>query len=141
MRSELERNHYLGETPCSNPLSAHFERHIEQGTRLERARKRVAVVQGVQGMRWYEVRCQGAQAHAGATPIAERADFLAAIAHLEGISRRQGAFGTVGVVGTETSSPNTVPGCAFCTLDLRHRSDAVLDSIETELHAHLSIRA
>ncbi|KAI2468217.1 amidase [Annulohypoxylon bovei var. microspora] len=143
--SELKRIGYLGTTPCSyreNPLSAHFELHIEQGPRLEKAGQKLAVVSGVQGMRAYEITCRGSGGHAGAMPMSQRADALAALATFvvktEELSRREDAFGTVGVIETDTSSPNTVPGRAFCTLDLRHHSEETLDTIEAELHAHLS---
>ncbi|KAI0888479.1 amidase [Annulohypoxylon maeteangense] len=142
---ELKRIGYLGTTPCSyreNRLSAHFELHIEQGPRLEKAQQKLAVVSGVQGMRAYEIRCQGVGGHAGAVPMAQRADALAALATFvvktEELARREDAFGTVGVIETDTSSPNTVPGRAFCTLDLRHHNENTLDTIERELDAHLS---
>ncbi|KAL3459564.1 beta-alanine synthase [Aspergillus heterothallicus] len=144
MRTELQRINYLGNTPCShveNPLSAHFELHIEQGSLLEKAMKRIGVVRGVQGMRWYAIHCLGREAHAGATPMSERADALVVLAKLtvkvEELSIREGAFGTVGVMRTKTNSTNTVPGGAFCTLDLRHQSEEVLDRIETGLRQYL----
>ncbi|KAL2812919.1 hypothetical protein BDW59DRAFT_178371 [Aspergillus cavernicola] len=145
MGSELRRINYIGSTPCSylqNPLSAHFELHIEQGSRLERAQKKIGVVGGIQGMRWYTVHCQGTEAHAGATPMDQRADALVVLAKfavkVEELSLQEGAFGTVGVMRTKTNSTNTVPGGAFCTLDLRHQIEGVLDRIETELRAYLS---
>ncbi|KAJ3539114.1 hypothetical protein NM208_g5625 [Fusarium decemcellulare] len=141
MYTELKRIGYLGNTPCSsaeNPLSAYFELHIEQGTRLEKAQKKVAAVTGVQGMRWYEIRCKGTEAHAGASPVKERADALVALAKfivkVEELSREEDAFGTAGVLATRTSRPNTVPGSAFCTLDLRYDSK---DAVETSLQTHL----
>ncbi|KAL3444613.1 hypothetical protein BJX65DRAFT_319944 [Aspergillus insuetus] len=144
MGSELRRIGYLGDTPASyvqNTLSAHFELHIEQGSLLEKTRKKVGVVSGVQGMRWYTIHCEGREAHAGATPMDQRADALVVLAkfavRVEELSIRDGAFGTVGVMRTKTNSTNTVPGGAFCTLDLRHRSEKVLDCIEAELRHYL----
>ncbi|KAK9416751.1 putative Peptidase M20 [Seiridium unicorne] len=144
MRTELERIGYRGDTPCShqqNPLSAHFELHIEQGPRLENSQKKIAVVTGVQGMRWYEINCQGTEAHAGATPMTDRADALVVLAKftvkVEELARREGAFGTVGILTTNTKSPNTVPGKSFCSLDLRCVKEEVLDTIEGELREYL----
>ncbi|KAL2836942.1 hypothetical protein BJY01DRAFT_251735 [Aspergillus pseudoustus] len=144
MGTELRRIGYLGQTPSSyveNPLSAHIELHIEQGSLLEKAEKKVGVVRGVQGMRWYTIHCHGREAHAGATPMSERADALVVLAKfavkVEELSIRDGAFGTVGVMRTKTNSTNTVPGGAFCTLDLRHPSEEVLGRIETELRHYL----
>ncbi|KAL3702706.1 hypothetical protein TMatcc_000018 [Talaromyces marneffei ATCC 18224] len=144
MATELERIQYLGKTQCShshNPLSAHFELHIEQGPLLERTRKKVGVVEGVQGMRWYSINCRGKEAHAGATRMADRADALVVLAKfavkVEELAKKHDAFGTVGVMRTKTNSINTVPGGAFCTLDLRHWSDDTLDLIESELRTLL----
>jgi N-carbamoyl-L-amino-acid hydrolase len=53
--SELERIGFLGKTPASyegNPLSAHFEVHIEQGPILEAEGLSLGVVTGVQAMNW-----------------------------------------------------------------------------------------
>jgi acetylornithine deacetylase/succinyl-diaminopimelate desuccinylase-like protein len=49
MKQELERIGYLGSQPASyrtNPFTAHFELHIEQGPILEAERRKVGVVQG-----------------------------------------------------------------------------------------------
>lgn len=80
---ELKRIGYMGSTEASyktNPLSAHFEivgnpfrltlfadmgQHIEQGSRLEKAGKDVGVVDGAQGMRWYDVSLRGVTRHVG----------------------------------------------------------------------------
>lgn len=144
LASKLKRIGYYGITPCSyrdNPLSAHIELHIEQGPRLEKAGQKLAVVSGVQGMRAYEIRCKGSGGHAGAVPMSERADALAALAifivKVEELARLKNAFGTVGVIETDTKSPNTVPGHAFCTLDLRHYSEETLDMIEEKLSGSL----
>ena len=50
---ELKRIGFHGDVPCSydsNPLSAHFEVHIEQGPVLQAENLPVAVVTGAQGM-------------------------------------------------------------------------------------------
>lgn len=148
MATELQRIEYLGKTLCLhsyNPLSAHFELHIEQGPLLEKTQKKVGVVEGVQGMRWFSINCRGKEAHAGATRMADRADALVVLAKfavkVEQLAKKHDAFGTVGVMRTKTNSINTVPGGAFCTLDLRHWSDDTLNSIESELRALLKQQA
>lgn len=144
MATELRRIKYLGKTQCSdsyNPLSAHFELHIEQGPQLEKTQKKVGVVEGVRGMRWYSIDCKGREAHAGATHMTDRADALVVLAKfvvkVEELAKKHDEFGTVGVMRTKTSSINTVPGGAFCTLDLRHWSDDTLDLIESKLRTLL----
>ncbi len=62
MGSELERIGYRGSTPASHeaiPLAAHFELHIEQGPILERERRKIGVVKGVQAYRWFTVDVTG----------------------------------------------------------------------------------
>ena len=140
MKSELQRIGFLGKVNCSyidNPLAAHFELHIEQGPILEKEGKKIGVVAGVQAMRWYKVTVQGREAHAGATPMDNRADALLAAAKLISIvntsSVAHGAVGTVGIVKTATEAVNTVVGSAWFSIDLRCPKGESLDAIETEL--------
>ena len=56
MGEELRRIGYAGEAACGGrPVAAFFEAHIEQGPILEAEGKTIGVVQGVQGIRWYEI--------------------------------------------------------------------------------------
>ena len=72
---ELARIGYAGEAePGDRPIKAAFEVHIEQGPILEREGKTIGVVQGVQGMRWYDLVIEGQEAHAGPTPMEGRRD-------------------------------------------------------------------
>ncbi len=67
---ELERIGYKGkEKAGAHKLSGLFELHIEQGPILEAESRTIGIVQGVQGMRWYEVTVRGQEAHTGATPM------------------------------------------------------------------------
>lgn len=62
VKSELERIGYLGDVLASyksTPMGAHFELHIEQGPILERASKKIGVVQGVQAYKWFTVDIKG----------------------------------------------------------------------------------
>jgi acetylornithine deacetylase/succinyl-diaminopimelate desuccinylase-like protein len=62
LRSELARQGYLGETPASyraNPMSAHFELHIEQGPILEMEKQKIGIVNGVQAYKWYTIEVEG----------------------------------------------------------------------------------
>ena len=77
MGEELQRIGYAGETACGGrPIAAFFEAHIEQGPILEAENKTIGVVQGVQGIRWYEITVTGQEAHAGPTPMPRRKDAL-----------------------------------------------------------------
>ena len=80
---ELERIGYRGEEPVgAHRLGALFELHIEQGPILEDEGRMIGVVQGVQGMRWYEVTVTGQDAHTGATPMHLRKNALLGAARM-----------------------------------------------------------
>ena len=137
--SELERIGYRGEDPVGErPFSAFFELHIEQGPILEAEGRTVGVVQGVQGMRWYEVTVRGQDAHTGATPMRLRRNALLGAARMiervNAIAEAHApdAVGTVGLIENRPNSRNVVPGEVFFTVDLRHPSDDTLDVMERE---------
>lgn len=57
---ELKRIGYAGDQACGGrEVGAFFEAHIEQGPILEAGAKTIGVVQGVQGMRWFEIEVTG----------------------------------------------------------------------------------
>lgn len=122
-------------------FGAMFELHIEQGPILEQEEKVIGVVQGVQGMRWYEVSITGREAHTGSTPMLMRRDALVGAARLidriEGIALEHApsAVGSVGLIEVQPNSRNVVPGHVFFTVDFRHPQDDVLDVMERKLLA------
>lgn len=117
-----------------NPLSAHFELHIEQGARLERSGSKIGVVTGIQGQRRYQVTVRGEKRHAGSTPMDQRTDALTAAAKavlaVEKCARDTEGFGTVGTIQCPDGSPNCVPGLVHFAVDLRHQSPKTLDMNE-----------
>lgn len=144
MSTELSRLGYLGSTStchAENSLIAHFELHIEQASRLERAHQKLGIIHGIPGIRWYRVLVRGEQAHAGSTPMAHRGDAFVAtskiVIHVEDLATRFGGFGTVGVIETEHSSSNCVPGQALFTIDLRHPSANIIALMEKSIVAEM----
>jgi N-carbamoyl-L-amino-acid hydrolase len=138
----LEAIGYCGPQKCGeHPLSAFFELHIEQGPILEAEARDIGIVTGVQGMRWYEAKVIGQDAHTGATPMHLRKNALVGAARLvekiDAIARAHPplAVGTVGSLEVKPNSPNVVPGEVDFTADFRHPETAVLDSMERELFA------
>ena len=136
----LESIGYRGEAAAGSvPFGALFELHIEQGPILEAEGKAIGVVQGVQGMRWYEVEVTGREAHTGSTPMALRKNALIGAARLiervDAIAHAHApaAVGTVGLVEVKPNSRNVIPGHVFFSVDFRHPEDAILDKMEREL--------
>ncbi|HEY3287709.1 MAG TPA: Zn-dependent hydrolase [Gemmatimonadaceae bacterium] len=106
-------------------IACYIELHIEQGGRLEKAGKQIGVVQGIVGLRWFEITVTGFANHAGATPMDQRQDAMLAAAKftvavndaVRGEPGRQ-----VATVGRLTVSPNTtnvIPAQVVLTVDLR----------------------
>src|SRR6476620_1930945 len=141
---ELKRIGYQGmDRAGARKFAAMFELHIEQGPILEDEARMIGVVQGVQGMRWYEVTVTGQAAHTGATPMRLRKNALLGAAHMiariDAIAHEHApdAVGAVGLIENRPNSRNVVPGEVFFTVDFRHPDDKVLDVIEGKFRAAL----
>ena len=141
---ELARIGYRGTEPVgARKFSAMFELHIEQGPILEAEGCEIGVVQGVQGMRWYEVTIEGQAAHTGATPMRLRRNALLGAARviegIDAIARRYppDAVGAVGLIENRPNSRNVIPGEVFFSVDFRHPQTAVLDAMEKDFRAAL----
>jgi beta-ureidopropionase / N-carbamoyl-L-amino-acid hydrolase len=142
---ELVRIGYKGaEKAGGRKFSAMFELHIEQGPILEDEQKMIGIVQGVQGMRWYEVTVTGAEAHTGATPMRLRKNALLGAARMIerinaiALEHAPDAVGAVGMIENKPNSRNVVPGEVFFTVDFRHPDDKVLDVMEQKFRAALA---
>jgi len=142
--AELARIGYRGtEKAGARKFAGMFELHIEQGPILEREDRVIGIVQGAQGVRWYDVTVTGQDAHAGAMPMNLRKDALLGAARLiervDTIARDvPDAVGTVGVVQNKSNSRNVVPGEVFLTVDFRHPNEKCLDWMETQLREALA---
>ncbi|WEJ79753.1 Zn-dependent hydrolase [Paracoccus versutus] len=139
--ASLDRIGYRGEAKAGAVrFGAMFELHIEQGPILEAEGIQIGVVQGIQGMRWFELTLTGTAAHTGSTPMGMRRNALLGMARvIEGIDRiakaHQDAVGTIGFLEISPNSHNVIPGEVRATIDLRHPSDAVLDRMQAEVEA------
>lgn len=140
--AELQRIGYAGTTPCSyeaNPLGAHFEIHIEQGPVLEAHSERVGVVTGGQAYKWFNIKIQGRDSHAGTTPFDYRADPMMAAARFllmtHEVARSHGGLATTGIFHAEPGSVNTIANHVNFTLDIRHVNDNVIAEMEKEMRA------
>ncbi|EPE09328.1 n-carbamoyl-l-amino acid hydrolase [Ophiostoma piceae UAMH 11346] len=139
---ELKRIGFLGETPCSyeaNPLSAHFEVHIEQGPVLDAAEEAVGVVRGIQSIRWYNIDIVGREAHTGTTPMDRRSDALLGAAQMivatnkivtTGELNDRQARATIAVVNSMPQSINTIAGKVKLSLDVRAPADEDVETVD-----------
>jgi N-carbamoyl-L-amino-acid hydrolase len=142
---ELQRIGYKGsEKSGTRKFAAMFELHIEQGPILEDESRMIGIVQGVQGMRWYEVTVKGQAAHTGTTPMPQRKNALVGAARLidriDAIAREHPphAVGAVGLIENKPNSRNVIPDEVFFTVDFRHPEETVLDAMETKLRKALA---
>ncbi|KAK5550927.1 hypothetical protein LTR46_011070 [Exophiala xenobiotica] len=136
MGEEIKRIGYLGKAPCShqtNPLSAHFEVHIEQGTLLEKANQAVGLVKGSQSVCWLRAIFRGRSQHTGGTPMDKRSDPVIAAAQaileVNRIANERGFRLTTSIVKSEPRSANTIAGSVELLLDLRTPFDTEMESL------------
>jgi beta-ureidopropionase / N-carbamoyl-L-amino-acid hydrolase len=113
-------------------FTCYLELHIEQGGLLEQAGLQVGVVQGIVGIRWFEVTITGFANHAGATPMDRRQDAMLAAAKFTVVVNdaiRSEPGRQVATVGRLTVTPNTanvIPAEVVLTIDLRDLESAKL---------------
>ncbi|KAB7741707.1 hydantoinase/carbamoylase family amidase [Parvibaculum sedimenti] len=138
---ELKRIGYFGDAPVGGrPFKAFFEAHIEQGPILEAEDKIIGVVQGIQGIKWFEVTLTGQDCHAGTTPMNRRKDAMLAAARMVDLVNKIAldhlpGVGTVGLMTVHPNSRNVIPGKVFFTVDLRHPYDEELEKMKAALDA------
>jgi N-carbamoyl-L-amino-acid hydrolase len=127
--------------PFGTPVASYVEAHIEQGPRLEIARKPIGIVTGIQGSRWFQIDVTGEEAHAGTTPLAGRKDaFRAALRMADALQKLMHDDSdtirfTIGRFEVSPGSPNTVPGHVLFTIDFRHPEEEVLSRFGDQVAA------
>ena len=123
-------------------LKAYVELHIEQGAILDESDIDIGVVEGIVGIRWWEVTIEGVPNHAGTTPMNRRRDAMLSAAEFvlavnrvaTSIPGRQVA--TVGRIRAEPGAPNVIPGKVVLSLEIRDlaadKMAAVYDAVRAE---------
>lgn len=132
-------------------LAAYLELHIEQGAILHEEGVDIGVVEGIVGIRWWDVTVEGTANHAGTTPMGRRTDALVGAAELvvaihriaSELDGRQVA--TVGRIQALPGAPNVIPGRVTMSLEIRDLDAAkmqrVFDLIEAEARRIAEARA
>jgi N-carbamoyl-L-amino-acid hydrolase len=106
-------------------ISSYVELHIEQGAILDREKISIGVVEGVVGIRRWNITIEGFANHAGTTPMDQRQDALYAAALLiagvrQIITDEPGRqVGTVGRIQAFPGAPNVIPGRVSMSLEIR----------------------
>lgn len=114
-------------------IAGYIELHIEQGGLLEQANRKIGVVEGIVGLRWFEITITGFANHAGATPMDQRQDAMLAAAKFtvavnETIRSESGRqVATVGRLNVTPNTTNVIPGQVVLTVDLRDLDQAKID--------------
>ena len=113
-------------------IACYLELHIEQGGLLEKAAREIGVVEGIVGLRWFEITITGMANHAGATPMDQRHDAMLAAAKFtvavnDAIRARPGRqVATVGRLLVTPNTVNVIPSQVVLTVDLRDLDQATL---------------
>jgi allantoate deiminase len=114
-------------------LVGYLEAHIEQGTILEDANRRLAAVTSIAGARRFSLMMTGKAGHAGGTQYDRRRDALVGaselVVEIERLSIEHGVIGTVGQMHAFPGGVNVIPGRAEFSLDLRAEFDDDRDSV------------
>jgi acetylornithine deacetylase/succinyl-diaminopimelate desuccinylase-like protein len=111
---------------------AFLELHIEQGPTLESLGEPLAIVTAIAGQARGSVTFEGRAAHAGTTPMDERADALveaAAFVLRVRDAARGGARATVGRLEVEPGAANVVPARVTASVDARAPTAEQLDAL------------
>lgn len=125
-------------------MAGFLELHIEQGAVLEAAGVQIGVVEGIVGIRRWNVTVRGAQNHAGTTPMNQRRDALVAAADFiravnDVATNTEGRqVATVGRIEAAPGAPNVVPGEVRATLEIRDLEMEKIASVFDEIESRAS---
>jgi N-carbamoyl-L-amino-acid hydrolase len=116
-------------------IHAFIEMHIEQGNNLYSSNTDIGIVEGIVGLKWWDVTVNGSTNHAGTTPMNQRQDAMIAASKFvlmvnETVNSYKGSqVGTVGRISAEPGVPNVIPGTVNLSLELRDLSSKKISMI------------
>ena len=118
-----------------NEWAAYVELHIEQGAFLYDENLEIGIVEGIVGIKQWEVIVDGFANHAGTTPMDKRNDALYAASlyvqsvHEIGKKTPGNQVATVGMIKPFPGAPNVIPGKVSASLEIRDLNEKKIDSI------------
>lgn len=139
VRLGLTEDSILNAGRDSSTLHGYIEVHIEQGTRLEDAGLDIGVVTAMVGIRSFNVRFNGAAAHAGTMPMAGRRDALWGasdyVLRARQMVMEQYTPGVInfGRIEARPGAFNIVPAQVDLALEFRHGTEAQMDDMQRDL--------
>jgi N-carbamoyl-L-amino-acid hydrolase len=124
-------------------LKAFLELHIEQGGILDEKKINIGVVEGIVGIKGWEVTITGKANHAGTTAMDNRQDAMLAAAKLtiavneiaRSIPGKQ--VGTVGKIKAEPGAPNVIPGRVTMSIE---KIKAASEEIQKETNTKIEFK-
>ena len=128
-----ERVTSIGRSP--GDVASYLELHIEQGEVLTGKGIDIGVVQGIVGIKRWQVTVTGEANHAGTTPMDQRSDALVAasrfvdVVHRRARSMEGRQVATVGRISAHPGAANVIPGRVEHTLEIRDLEMAKIDRI------------
>jgi len=126
-------NNLVDASRGSNSLAGYLELHIEQGEVLDRKQIDIGIVEGIVGIKRWNVLVEGKTNHAGTTPMKDRSDSLvAASSFIQNVystakSIEGTQVATVGRIKASPGAPNVIPGETRLSLEIR---DLEMDKID-----------
>ncbi len=122
-------------------IKAFIELHIEQGAILDEEGIDIGVVEGIVGIRWWDVTIEGFANHAGTTPMNRRWDAMISAAEYilavnQVATNMPGTqVATVGKIRAEPGAPNVIPGEVVLSLEIRDLSAAKMQRVFDDISA------
>jgi len=123
-------------------MAAFIELHIEQGAKLDESDIQIGIVEGIVGIKWWDVTFEGFANHAGTTAMNNRKDALLAAAKFiqavneVAIQTPGNHVATVGRIQALPGAPNVIPGKVVLSLEIRDLSsekiETIFDSVEAK---------
>jgi len=120
-------------------IKAFIELHIEQGAILDEEDIDIGVVEGIVGIRWWDVTIEGFANHAGTTPMNRRWDAMVSAAEYvlavnEVATSMPGTqVATVGRINAAPGAPNVIPGEVVLSLEIRDLSAEKMQRVFDEI--------